>query len=527
VDNLILSLVSPGWRGITLWMWLPWLYEVLCVLFGLLFGALAVYCLSATGRPRLEALLARDHPPLALRRALQVLLAAFLVFFLALKTSQYVTFQGRNHVAMYLSMIWNTGKDSFLPNFMLGLKTQLGDHFEPIVALYWPIAHAFRSPWLTLMAHNLLVISCLWALWLLTRAWELPWPLPHLLLLLCATNGFFQADLSALLVPPPLAMPISLIILLAWERGHEALFAVSCALLLCVREEAAIALMALGAASLCVPGKRRLGFWAIVAGALAFGAENWAIRHWQEHVESKWARFFGRGDTAGGLFRFLIAHPWKAAAMWAWPPSRFVPFLSLLLSTGGLAVLHPPSLLALLVLNAPHQAASGGNAHFHSLELYYTSFLIPLLFWGSGRGLRELWTRVRDHRPFIVCALLLLIAKGTLSMTPHTYFHRLSPSRLRAGWSAILRVRPEESVWCAEAFAPSLAFRSRLKIIGQGDPRAPAFTPDVILVDQQEEQRQGPALRQDLDEAIRLGGLVLESQEEGVLFFRRPPRTAP
>jgi hypothetical protein len=481
MNSLLLGLVALEWRGRSAVVWVDVAYDAAKALAALGLGAAALACLWPRWARRLRIGGPEGDGPVPEALKTPALLAAMAVL-MVLKTAQYLSLQGSNDASVYLSMIWNAFKGGFLPSSVHG--DQLAFRFTPIIALYAPLRLLAASPLFFICLHAALVFSSLAVLWRLGRVLRIPEVPRWLLCLLLACNPFFQLCLATWLFPETLAVPLFLACLICWERRNWGSFALCAALLLGVKEEAPVALFALGLGSLAVADRRRDGGVLMAASAasfLAIAQTRALLTHGRSNEE--WG-YFGWGRGAGESLVFVLRHPGAAFMQWAWPPRRFAPMLEFLAGGGGLAVLYPPALIGVLALGAPHQAVVDVNSGFHRLDSNYSSFLLPLMFWGASRALLRLWAKPA-WRPRAAALLLACSAAGLWRATTYVGFIKVSGETLRSGWSEILAVRPEESLWTAQAFAPALAFRRALHAVDDAGSLAAAradFVPDAILL---------------------------------------------
>lgn len=469
-------------RGRAFVIWVGWWFGLAKALVALAFSAAAATLLTPTGRARWQSLEAARVDPRRARRLILVLAAVGGGSLTLLKWAQYMSLQGTDDAAMLLSVAWNAGRGGFLPNPVYGLASHLQDHFEPVVALYAPLARATGSPLMLIAAHSLLTASSLAIYWRLLGALRLE-RLPRTLLAATfATNPYLHECLSTWFYPAPLAIPLLLAALCAWEEGRHGLFAAFAAALLLVKEEGAVALAGVSLAAVLM--RRPGGLPGLMLSAAAFAAVVWCMGSHGEHAVSKWT-IFGWGSGPAEVASHLAAHPLELAARWAWPPSRLWPLAALAASTGGFVAFFPPALAALLLVDFPHRLALDRDYDYHTLELHYSAFMLPLVLWGSAHAMRGLWART-ERRPTLLAAGLLACAVGLWRASDYVHFTRSSSVGLAEAWSAIRSVGNGDAVWSSQSFAPALAFRRRLKVLTAfPDPRleVEVAPPDKVLLD--------------------------------------------
>jgi uncharacterized membrane protein len=423
---------------------------------------------------------------------------------------------------MFFSVIWNFGSPGHLmPDIVQGFETHLQDHFEPILFAYAPLAWSLRSPLLLMIANALIASSGVILLWFLTARRELPQLVRLLLCTMLLTNFYFQDCLASWFYTAPIAIPLGLALLACLQRRRYGLLACAASLLLLVKEESGLLLMAIGISCLVFPSKRRAGLLLILGGSLAFVLSVWIMGfHPGPLTYRRWPMFGWAGPSEA--LQAFGRHPFLVLRRWAWPPSQFHPLAKFLLST-GLFGLFSPGLLGIIFLNFPHQLASASAGPYHELLSHYSGFMIPLLFWSTILGVSWSWKRWPCHRHVIVAMLLAAVANGLWTSSDYVIFNKVSGQRLNAAWSRILSLPAEDAVWTQEAFAPALAFRQKLHIFDEDSFSHPVFVPDDILMDANYILSFSDPLLVNLKKQLKENGFVLAANEGGVMFWRRQP----
>lgn len=464
-------------------VWLGWAFALGKALAASAFVAAAAVLLTPAGRARFGGPGPLTEDPRATLRTLRLLACAGAAVLVLLKWAQFAALQGTDDAAMLLSVVWNAGRDGFLPNPVYGLASHLQDHFEPILALYAPLARATGTPLAVMTAHALLTASGFAVYWRLLGVLGLEQRPKALLAAAFVTNPYLHECLATWFYPAPLAIPLLLAALCAWEEGRPGLMAAFASALLLVKEEGAVALAGVAVAAVLM---RRPGGWRLLALAgAAFAAVIWSMgNHPGTHTYSKWPMFgWGRGPAE--VAAHLAANPLDLPARWGWPPSRLLPLAALAASTGGFLAFFPPALAALVLVDLPHRLALDDRYGFHTMTSHYPAFMLPLVLWGSAHALRALWRRA-DHRPVLSAAGLLACAVGLWRAPDYVHFTPTTAGGLAEAWSAIGSVGREDTVWSSQSFAPALAFRRRLKILTAFPDRrldADSSPPDKVLLD--------------------------------------------
>jgi len=522
MDRFILWLISLEYKEIALVIWSGKIYEVFKGGLALFIIMLVLWVLTPMGRSQLRRLIEPTDTNESLLRVFGqwVLGISFVILFL-LKSAQYLSLQGVGDYASLLSTIWNVGRDGFMPNPVLGYP-YLGQHFQPILLIYTPLAKIFNSPFIVVFLHSVLVLLSVPILWKLSEPLELPTFIRLLLCGMLLSNPYFQDSLSTWIYYESLAFTLFLLTLKYWDKGNYGWFLLSAVFLMGTKEEAGWALFSLGIASLFILKYRRAGIILSVFSLMGLFGTVLYMKGFHGSINfSRW-KMFGWSEIPGGTFDFIISHPWQVFAQWAWPPQRFIPIAKMILWGGAFILAFPPAIVGLIIANVPHQMIRDTTYGFHTLKYIYAVFMLPLMFWGLVHGLKKLWKRYQKFHYLIVCVMLICIASGLLHSDNYVLYYQNPSRRIQAAWSLISLIPEDASVWTHQAFSPQLSFRDKIKVIqGFGGPvlMNKYFIPDYVLMI--ENQLSEEALVR-ASRFLKLYQFRILRREFGISLWRRP-----
>jgi uncharacterized membrane protein len=327
--------------------------------------------------------------------ALAGLVAAYIVVFGSLtwaQQSNYGTFGF--DMGIYDQGIWllSRFKEPFVT--VRGLN-YFGHHLNPITLLFVP------AYWLGAGPHFLYLVETVWMalgavpLWLLARD--------------RLASGWAAVVLAAcyLLYPSlewinwwhfhPDALIITPLLFAYWlaTRGRWRAFALAVAVALLCKEDAALAVLALGLL-LAARGHRRAGLatalagtaWFVLATKLVIPRANGGVGPLYEEL------FPGFGESVGEIFLNVVRHPGQVAAL-ATQPDRMTYYTQLLAPAAFL----PVAALPVLLIAGPQVLVNviSGHPLTHDIRYHYSSIVIAAVFlatveacaWLGGRGRRE------------------------------------------------------------------------------------------------------------------------------------------
>lgn len=333
--------------------------------------------------------------------------------------------------ALYDQLLWllASGLDPFSTVVM---KPILADHFQPGLALLTPLYWVGGGVPALLVVQSIALAATGPALYALARssgARPALAAVPALLWLVCP----FVARLNLWEFRPTAFVSVLLVlsVLGALQRRHWLLWTTAL-LALSLKEDVAPLYVALGAV-LALQGRRRLG------GAVAAVAAAWLVvasaivRSGSDSLDAFGRRFAGdRGDSTFEALVWMARHPVDTIGDVV--RESLVPLLTLLATTGGLALLAPVWMLLALPA-AAHNALSAYEPQ-HLLSYHYHQQTMTALFIAAALGVQRLQTAGSRLRlaagAGVVLAAGLALAFGSWAHAHWTEGVRLPREETRA-----------------------------------------------------------------------------------------------
>ena len=250
------------------------------------------------------------------------------------------------------------------------LRTLLGDHVEPGIALLAPLGTlGVGAPGILVVQTLALAATAPLLLLLARESGARGWVAAVPALLWCASPVVLRPALHDF--HPETLVPVLLVgglVLLA--RGHAVWFLMAAAVACSMKEDVGLTFAALGLV-LAWEGRRRLGL------GLAAGAAAWSLitvyvvlpAFGNAASEEFGPRFAGdRGDSFADVVRYTVLHPFSAVDQ-ALTPTDVGVLAMLVLTTGGLCLLAPRRLLVVV----PAAALNVFSAYDlqHTIQYHY------------------------------------------------------------------------------------------------------------------------------------------------------------
>ncbi|MBN1815306.1 MAG: DUF2079 domain-containing protein, partial [Anaerolineae bacterium] len=235
--------------------------------------------------------------------------------------------------------------------------------------------------------------------------------------------------------------------------------------------------------------RRRVRFglaWAGVGLAVSSATMFWLIPSLRQGPSDTLERYGWLGESLGQMALTLITKPGTVCQTLA-EPNRALYLLQLLLPVGFLALLGLPELL----LAAPGLAINVLAQHHCQAKIYcqYTVPIVPFVFIAAVFGLYRLKERLGQRWLFhiIGLAIIPLTVLALVIDNPFTEGQELLPPladlpNTEAVYRALAAVPQDASVVTTNAYAPHLARREGLYIIGIPAQRDPPPDPDVVFI---------------------------------------------
>jgi uncharacterized membrane protein len=383
-------------------------------------------------------------------------------------------------------VIWNTVHGRFFASSP-EVDNAFADHFQPLMLILVPLYVLFPSPRLLIWVQAVGLAAGAVPLFRLAQRRLNSAGLSLALAaayLLCPTIGFISRfDFH----PEALAIAAFLFAFDALDR--DALIAVSLWLLvpLMGKENLGFSVAAFGLYAAVVRRRMRFGLaWTLAGLAVSSATMFWLIPVLRQGPSDTLARYGWLGETTGQMVWTLIARPryiWQNLA----DSSRLLYLLQLLVPTGLLALLGLPELL----LAAPGLVINLLAQHHCQARIYcqYTVPIVPFVYVATVTGLQWLGHSLRC-RPALIIIGLAVVPLSMLALNIDNPFTEAqdvpAPLAQLPNHEAVVRalafVPPGLSVVTTNAYAPHLAQREGLYIMGIPTQRDPPPDPDVVFV---------------------------------------------
>lgn len=473
----------------------PWQQERLRLLSLLAGGCLLFY--------HLIAWLLAHHPPLqkrsgcpgkqsllSPRTAFLLVLAAALIFVVAyswLSIARHHRFNSTGYdLAINEQIVWNTLHGDFFAS-SLEVDNSFADHFRPFLMVPMLVYAIFPSPVTLLILQALVLALGALPLYNLARR-RLPdsvWPLlVTLIYLLYPALGFisrFDFHIESFAIPAFLAAFDAL----DQERWDWATFWLVIPLL--CKENLGLTVAAFGLYVGWVHKRPKLGLAWITLGLATFWATSfWLIPMMRGEGSDTLSRYAWLGDSPLQMLRQLILEP---GVVWAHinTPERWLYLLQLALPTGCLCLLGPFE----LVLAAPGLLLNLLADFSPQVSIYYQYSVpvVPFIFIAFVLGLQRArgWLSI-PWQHYALGLLLLVLPVVAFNVDDPFTDHPALPAlweeigNAEVARMALAAVPSIGSVVTTNAYAPYLAQRRELYIIGIPSQRIPPPEPDVVLI---------------------------------------------
>ena len=389
-------------------------------------------------------------------------------------------------LAIKEQVLWNTAHGRFFAS-SVEVENAFADHFQPSMLALVPLYVLVPAPELLLWVQTIGLAAGALPLYRLAQRRLNSTGLALILAaayLLCPAVGFVNRfDFH----PEALAIPAFIAAFDALDRGDMKGASLWLLVPLLSKENLgfSVAIFGLYAALF----QRRLWFGLIWAGlglVVSSTTMFWLIPTLRHGPSDTLARYGWLGETPVQMVWTLITRPryvWQELA----EPNRELYLLQLLAPTGFLALLGFPEFL----LAAPGLVINLLAQHHCQAEIYcqYTVPIVPFVSIAAVVGLRRLGRLVGHKRiPCVVGLAILLLTIMALALdNPFTESQELPAPLARlpnaeAVRRALVVVPPDASVVTTNAYAPHLAQREGLYIVGVPAQRDPPADPDVVFV---------------------------------------------
>lgn len=417
---------------------------------------------------------------------------------------------GGYDLAIKEQVLWNTLNGRFFAS-SLEVDNAFADHFQPIMLFFMPAYAVFRSPRLLIWIQTLALAAGAIPLFILAQR-RLGSPVVGLAMAATYLSypplGFINRfDFH----PEALAVPAFLAAFEALDRDDLAAASFWLLIPLLSKENLGFSVAAFGLYALVFKRKRTFGLtWMGVGVAVSLATMFWLIPALREAPSDSLSRYEWLGETPQAMIATLVREPdrvWDKLTN----PTRGLYLLQLMVPTGFLALIGIPELMMAL----PGLAINLLADHFLQNSIYcqYTVPIVPFVFVAAVAGLARIR---RSFSPWYAYVLGL----GCLFMVivPFKIDFPLGQdpviTNLQAAYDALAVVPDRVSLVTTNAYAPHLAHRAGLFVLGFPAQRETPTDPEIVFVNLYDQ-------RYILCDGYRTYFEALDLDQYGVIFRDR------
>ena len=465
----------------------------------------------------------------AIYAVLVALLLAFVVAYIWLALTRHARFNSTGYdLAIHEQILWNTLHGRFFAT-SLEVDNSFADHFRPLMVALLPFYALFSTPKTLLMIQAVVLAGTAVPLFLLAedklknQGAALVVTAVYLLYPAIGFTARFDFHMEAV------AVLLFMVAFYAIEKQRWRAATTALILALLCKENMGILVAAIGFYTWVVRRQWRWGGAWLLLGTFSFVFISfWLLPTIRGESLDALARYAWLGNDLREMGQTAVTDPGR---IWAFltRPDRLHYLWQLLLPVGFIALLGLPELLIVVPFLLTNLLAD----HFCQSTIYchYAAPVVPFILIALVLGLARLQTWLkRDRLWLFVVGLLLPCAIWAFWLdNPFQNTPLLPPALEEIGNAAVVQealmaVPPNLSVVTTNEYAPHLAQREELYIIGLPSQREAPLNPDLVflnLYDQQYILCDGyRAYVEQLDiEAygvtFRTGGLIVIQRDAG------------
>ena len=427
------------------------------ILFLLLLGAVSLRLVVA------PIVVPAFHP----RRVLLIGVVAYALAFSFVTVSRHLTFLTHAlDLGYYVQLTWNLAGGRG-PRVSLPEMHAWGDHLSPIMYLFVPIFWVAPGPVPLLIAQSVaLALGALAVFGIARRRLGDGRPAAAFAVLYLVNpslHGINVRDFHA----AALAIPLLLAAIYAAETRRPWMFIAASLLTLLCREDAALAVVGLGA-WLAVGRRRWLPGALTAAAALAVLVVDirWVIPWYRGAAYPHLGRYAHLGGSLGGILTGALLHP-LAVLESVLTGGRLVYLLAMLAPLGFLPLLSPVDLLG--ALPALAQNLLSGDPILQNHRTQYQAFVLPFLIVAAIAGYARV-ARRSDRWPAAVLGVAMVASLALASRTVNNFaLARWWPAtEQRAAYGMLAGVPPAAAVSAQDPYVPHLSLRALVFVFPVG-----------------------------------------------------------
>jgi uncharacterized membrane protein len=389
-------------------------------------------------------------------------------------------------LAIKEQVIWNTSQGRFFASSP-EVDNAFADHFQPVMLTLLPLYVLVPSPEVLLWVQTIgLALGAVPLFRLAQRRLNssgVALVVAAAYLLFPAVGFINRFDFH----PEALAVTAFLFAFESLDRGDLIATSVWLVVPLLGKENLGFSVAIFGLYAAVFDRRVRFGLtWAFIGLSVSTITMFWLIPTLREGPSDTLARYGWLGETPVEMLQTLFTRPafvWQHLA----EPNRGLYLVQLLLPTGFLALLALPELL----LAAPGLAINLMAEHHCQPKIYcqYAVAIVPFVFVATVVGLQRLKELLPQRWSWYLIGLSILpLTVAALAVDNPFREDQELPAPLtefpnaEAVHRALATVPPEVSVVTTNTYAPHLAQREGLYIIGIPAQRDPPNDPDIVFV---------------------------------------------
>lgn len=426
-----------------------------------------------------------------------IILGMLLVIFTAaygwLALSRHARFNSTGYdLAIHEQILWNTLHGRFFAT-SLEVDNSFADHFRPLMLALLPFYALFQSAKTLIVAQVVALAAAAVPLFLLAEAkLKNKWiavAVAFMYLIYPAVGYVARFDFHM----EAITVPLFFMAFYALEKGRWKWATFCLILTLLAKENMGIVVAAFGVYAGAVRRQWRLGAaWTIMGAGMFVFTSFWLLPTIRGESLDAMSRYAWMGDDAPEIIAAIFTKP---AMIWrqVTETGNLLYLTHLLAPVGFLALLGLPELL----IAFPFLLTNVLAQHFCQPTIYchYAAPIIPFVFIGLVFGLARLRRWLQDERAWqLAVSLMLLLAIFNVQIENPFREAPILPSALQTISNAdvveqaLTAVPDHLSLVTTNDYAPHLAQREELYIIGAPTQREAPTDPDVIFLNLYDQQ---------------------------------------
>jgi uncharacterized membrane protein len=459
--------------------------------------------------------------------ALAILVASFVVAYGWLSVERHHRFASTGYdLAINEQVVWNTVHGRFFAT-SVEVDNRFADHFQPLMLGLVPLYALFPRTELLLLLQVCAVAAAAIPLYRLARR-----RLGDARLALSTVAAYLMYPAVGFVVRfdfhlEAIAIAALIAAFDALDRGHLRSASIWLLLPLLSKEDLGLAVAAVGLYAAIAMRRLRFGLcWAGVGLVVTVATMFWLIPTVRGAASDTLARYAWLGDTPGQMATALVTRPrdvWRMVG----EPSRLLYLLQLLVPNGLLALLGLPE----LVMAVPALIINALAEHHCQAKIYcqYSVPIIPFVFVATTTGLQRLRKVLVGRRTlWLILGMVVLPLTGAALAIDNPFMEAQdlpAPLARLPNGDAVKRalsiIPPDALVVTTNAYAPHLARREGLYIIGIPGQRDPPPDPDIVFINLYDQRYMVCAQYREYFEQLETGRYGVIYRDSGLIVVQR------